>query len=162
MVPYLDSISNTVIIRTNVKVAYKEITTINEFIDAIRIRVEVFILEQKCPAGWEPDEEDKSSKHYIAIVNNEVVATARLREDPKGVAKLERMVVKKAYRGKGIGLGLTKYIIQKAKKLGYKKIWMQAQEHAINTYEKVGFKVTSKPYNPWNLGILHVDMVYEI
>jgi len=31
------------------KIMYKKVETINEFIDAIRIRVDVFILEQKCP-----------------------------------------------------------------------------------------------------------------
>ena len=54
------------------KVAYKEVKTINEFIDAIRIRADVFIIEQKCQPGWEPDEEDKDSKHFIAIVEKKL------------------------------------------------------------------------------------------
>lgn len=142
-------------------VKYKKVETINEFIDAIRIRVEVFIIEQKCPPGWEPDELDKDSQQYIALVDNKILATARLRESPKGVAKLERMVVKKDYRGKGIALSLTKFIMEESRKQGYKKIWMQAQEHAKGIYEKAGFKVTSShPYDLWNLGILHVDMEF--
>lgn len=140
---------------------YKKVETINEFIDAIRIRVDVFIIEQKCPPGWEPDEIDKVSQQYIAVVDGKIAATARLRENPKGTAKLERMVVKKELRGKGIALGLTKFIMEEAKKQGYKKIWMQAQEHAKGIFEKAGFKVTSdKPYDLWNLGIPHVDMEY--
>ena len=45
------------------QITYKEIETINEFIDAIRIRVDVFIKEQGFEPGWEPDEDDKVSKH---------------------------------------------------------------------------------------------------
>ena len=143
------------------EVHYKQIDTINEFIDAIRIRIAVFIIEQKCPPGYDPDELDKISQHYIAVVDDTIVAMTRLREDPKGIAKIENMVVKKEYRGKGIGLGLTKYIIKKAKQKGYKKIWMQAQEQAKSVFEKAGFKVTSDAYDLYNLGIPHIDMEYH-
>src|SRR5258708_15195786 len=132
------------------KIRYKKITNVNEFIDAIRIRIEVFIIEQKCPPGYDPDELDKTSQLYIALANNVVVAMARLREDPKGIAKMENMVVKKEYRGKGIGSGLTTYIIKRAKKQGYKKIWMQAQIRAIAIYKNRGFNVTSEPYDLYN------------
>ena len=144
------------------RIRYKQIESINEFIDAIRIRVEVFIIEQKCPPGYDPDELDKISKHYIALADDKIVAMVRLREDPKSVAKLETMVVKKEYRGKGIGTGLTKYVIKQALKQGYKKIWVQAQKHAQHLYEKTGFKVISKPYDLYNLGIPHVDMEYIV
>ena len=141
-------------------VTYKEVKTIANFIDVIRIRVDVFIVEQKCPPGWEPDELDKKSIHFIAILDHEIVATARLREEPKNTAKIERMAVRKEHRGKGIGLGLTKYVLNQALKKGFKKIFIQAQLHAQKMYEKAGFKITSKPYDLWNLGIPHVDMEY--
>ena len=32
----------------NMDIKYKEVETINEFIDAIRIRIDIFIKEQKC------------------------------------------------------------------------------------------------------------------
>ncbi|MBI2971040.1 MAG: hypothetical protein HYY37_01325 [Candidatus Aenigmarchaeota archaeon] len=71
----------------------KEVETISECIDAIRIRVDVFIKEQGFQVGWEPDEDDKESQHYVALVDNEVVATARIRiiDD---TTKIERMAIK--------------------------------------------------------------------
>jgi predicted GNAT family N-acyltransferase len=144
------------------KIRYKQIETINEFIDAIRIRIDVFIIEQKCPPGYDPDELDKISKHYIALMNNLIVAMVRLREDPKGVAKMENMVVKKEFRENGIGTGLTKYVINQAREQGYKKIWMQSQKHASKIFEKTGFKIISEPYDLYNLGIPHVDMEFII
>jgi len=141
-------------------VTYKEVKTIKDSIDAIRIRVDVFIVEQKCPPGWEPDELDKKSTHFVAIINKEIVATVRLRKESKNILKIERMAVKKEFRKKGIGLGLTKYVLSQALKKKYKKIWIQAQLHAQKMYEKVGFKVTSEPYDLYNLNILHIDMEY--
>ena len=139
-------------------IIYKKVETINEFIDAVRIRVDVFIIEQKCPPGWEPDELDKFARHFIAVADGEIAATVRLREDPEGVAKMECMAVKKAYRRRGIAFGLTKYTVEQAREEGYKKIWMQAQEYAKSLYEKAWFTVTSEPYDLFNLGITHVDM----
>ena len=143
------------------KVKYKKVETIPEFIDAIRIRVDVFIKEQNCPPGWEPDEFDKVSDHYIASVNGIVVATARIRQDSPDVLKIERMVVKKDYRKKGIGLDLTKYLIKGAQKKKPSKIWIEAQSYAQKFYEKSGFKTVSEEYDLYNIGIPHVTMEYK-
>ncbi len=143
-------------------IKYKEVKTIDDFIDAIRIRTDVFIIEQKCPPGWEPDELDKKSIHFVAIADHKLVATVRLRKESRNVAKIERLAVKKEHRGKGIGLGLIKYVLNQALKKRYKKIWLQAQLYTQKMYEKAGFQVTSKPYDLFNLHILHVDMEYII
>lgn len=142
-------------------IAYRAVRTVNDFIDAIRIRVSVFIIEQRCPPGWEPEEIDKYATHYVAIVNDSVVATARLREDNSGYLKIERMAVKKEYRGHGVGKGLTELLVNEALKRHPARIWMEAQSHAIRFYEQAGFRVTSAEYDPWNLGIPHVCMDYQ-
>jgi len=144
------------------KTVYKRVDSITEFIDAIRIRVEVFIKEQKCRSGWEPDEEDKLSDHYIAIVNNEIVATTRVREINNHEFKIERMAIKKEFRNKGIGRGLVMYILKQINKLKPRRIWIQAQLQAREFYEKCGFKAISKPYNLYDLGIPHVDMEHKL
>lgn len=140
-------------------VTYKEVETINEFIDAIRIRVDVFIIEQKSKPGWEPDEEDKSSRHFIATVDGKVVSTARIREVVPNEIKIERMATKKEDRGMDISKGLIKYILQEIIKLNPKKIWMEAQVQAQEFYEKCGFKSVSQPYDLW--GIPHIKMEYQ-
>lgn len=142
------------------KIVYKRVDSITEFIDAIRIRVDVFIKEQKCKPGWEPDEEDKTAVHYIAIVNNEIVATARVREISKKEYKIERMTVKKAFRNKGIGRGLVNYIVNEIKKNNPGKIWVQAQVQAQKFYKKCGFTTISKEYDLY--GIPHLDMEYQV
>lgn len=140
-------------------VIYKQIETIGEFIDAIRIRVDVFINEQGFAPGWEPDEHDKTAKQYIALVGKKIVATARVRESKQGEFKIERTAIKKERRGKGIGAGLVVYIISELKRKKPKRIWLQSQVHVKGFYEKVGFKVISEPVDQW--GILHIDMEYS-
>lgn len=142
------------------KIEYKRVESLAEFIDAVRIRVDVFIIEQKCKPGWEPDTEDKISSHYVAVFNNHIVATARVRKIKSKEFKIERMAIKKEYRRRGIGKGLLDYIILKTKKQKPQKIWLQAQVQAQKFYEKCGFKVSSRPYDLWNLHIPHVDMEY--
>lgn len=142
------------------EVIYKRTETINEFIDAIRLRVDVFIKEQGFKPGWEPDEDDKSSKHYIAIADGEIVSTVRFREISKGEIKIERMATKKEFRGKGIGAGLLKYIIKEIMKLKPGRVWLRSQAISQKFYEKYGFNAVSKPYEIF--GAMHIDMEYTL
>src|SRR3989338_6452019 len=107
----------------NNRIKYKEIENGEEFIDAIIIRVDVFIKEQKCEPGWEPDEDDKGATHFIAISGKKIVATARVRLTGNKEHKIERMATKKEYRKKGIGKGLVEYIIKNISKQKPKRIW---------------------------------------
>ncbi len=50
------------------KIKYKKVKTLGEFIDIIRLRVEVFEIEQKCRSGLEPDENNKVAVQNIAIL----------------------------------------------------------------------------------------------
>ena len=140
-------------------VIYKKVETINEFIDTIRIRVDVFIKEQGFQPGWEPDEDDKKSKHFIAIVDNEIVSTARFREMDKDEIKIERMVTKKEFRSKQIGKGLVEFMLNEIKKTKPKKIWLRSQVQSQPFYEKCNFKATSEPFDMW--GIQHIDLEYQ-
>lgn len=145
------------------EVVYKKVETINEFIDAIRIRVEVFIIEQKCKPGWEPDELDKEAKHFIAIVNNQIVSTLRVRNTKPEEVKIESMATKKEYRGKGISKGLLEFVLNEIKKQNPKRIWMEAQVQAKDFYEKMGFKSISisEEYDLFDTGIPHIEMEYS-
>ncbi len=142
------------------KIFFKEVDSISEFIDAIRIRVDVFIIEQKCQPGWEPDEEDKTSQHFVATIDGKIVSTLRVRRTGPREFKIERMATEKEYRGKEISTGLLRFVIKEINKSKPGRIWMEAQVQAQEFYEKCGFKIISKPYDLWNTGISHVTMEY--
>ncbi|HIH20314.1 TPA: GNAT family N-acetyltransferase [Candidatus Micrarchaeota archaeon] len=137
------------------KTVCREARSTSEFIDAIRLRVQVFIIEQGFAPGWEPDDEDKKARQFVAIHKSRVAATARARKC-KGGFKIERMAVRKDYRKKGVGKALAEHIVKAIGKES--KIWLQSQVKARQFYEKCGFKASSKPYKSW--GFPHVDRYY--
>jgi predicted GNAT family N-acyltransferase len=118
----------------------------------------VFIKEQGFQPGWEPDEDDKISKQFIGMADDKIVSTARFREISNGEIKIERMVTQKDYRGKGIGTGLIKFMIDDIKRLRPRRIWLRSQVQSQKFYEECDFKVVSEPFDMW--GVPHIDMDY--
>ncbi len=79
--------------------------------EAFRIRKEVFVREQFVDEVLEYDEYESTSKHYLAIYNDEAVGTCRWRFTDKGI-KLERFAVIRPYRSKGIGAAMLKHVLE--------------------------------------------------
>jgi predicted GNAT family N-acyltransferase len=147
---------------TPTDVACKRVESLNELIDAIRVRVDVFVLEQLCPPGWDPADIDKEAEHYIALLDGTIVATARLREDQPGSMKIECMAVRATYRRLGVGASLTEYLVDVAAERSCHRLWMQAQSHAQRVYERCGFhRLSADEYDLYGLGIPHVTMEYS-
>lgn len=97
------------------------------------VRRIVFIDEQKVPKQMEWDGEDESSIHYLAEIDDNTVAVARLKPD----GQLGRMAVLKEYRNQGIGHKLLQFIINGLN--SRKDIYLHAQVSAIPFYKKNGF-----------------------
>jgi predicted GNAT family N-acyltransferase len=136
----------------------KKADTLAEFIDAIRLRVDVFIREQGFQPGWEPDEDDKVSEHFIALLDGEVVSTTRYRWTAPGEVKLERMATDKNKRSQGVGTALLEYVLTELRQLNPGRIWLRSQVASQRFYENCGFAPSSQPYEMW--GIPHIDLDY--
>lgn len=54
------------------------------------------------------------------------------------------MYTKNAYRGKGIATTLLTKLVEEAKSLGIKKIWLGASKLGRPVYKKFGFKETDE------------------
>ena len=100
------------------------------------IRRLVFILEQSVPQEEEWDGRDEESWHWLASDDaGRPIGTARLL--PEG--QIGRMAVLKEYRGYGIGAALLERAVNKARHLGFDTVFLHAQSHALEFYEKAGF-----------------------
>jgi predicted GNAT family N-acyltransferase len=102
------------------------------------VRAIVFCEEQKCPYSEEIDGFDFSAIHFLATIDGEPVATARIRLFA-GYVKIERLAVRKAYRGKGFGKDMFAFVLNHINELGYKKIKLHAQAYLVKFYEDFGF-----------------------
>ena len=105
---------------------------------ALKLRREVFVVEQGVPAELEIDEYDEKAVHFVALKGGEAVAAMRL--VPHGnSAKIGRVAVKRELRRKGLGTALMKRGIEHAGALGLLEIFLDAQVDSISFYEKMGF-----------------------
>ena len=120
---------------------------------AFAIRHEVFVVGQNCPKDLEYEFEEQST-HFLVIVNNKAVATARHRKTKKGY-KLERFAVLESERGKGYGNHVLIAIMKDLKDYSG-LIYMHAQEQVLPFYEKLGFKKEGGIFE--EAGIMHYKM----
>ena len=101
-----------------------------------RIREIVFIEEQSVPKEEEWDGYDSESWHYLAITETKKpIGCARLMQS----GQIGRMAVLKQKRGIGVGALLLNSAVSHARELKMNPIFLHAQTHAIEFYEKAGF-----------------------
>ncbi|MCG8345771.1 MAG: GNAT family N-acetyltransferase [Chlorobiales bacterium] len=119
-------------------VKYDIVTSIEELQQSFFVRSVVFIEEQNVLYVQEFDENEYNSTHFIATIDKEPVAAARLRV-LSGCAKIERLSVRKAYRGKSIGKCMFDFVLKYAMDLKCNKVVVHAQSYLLQFYEGFGF-----------------------
>lgn len=114
----------------------------------LRIRYDVFVLEQGFSADLEPDQYDATAIHYIALDDGEPIGAARAIIDPtKPYGHIGRVAVSKAARGVGAGVALMHAILDDEELCDIGVFRLSAQLHAVPFYERLGFEVLGQPYD---------------
>lgn len=120
------------------------------------VRHEVFVLGQGVPASLEQDGLDATSTHILALAaNNKVLGTARLRVDDQ-VAICQRVAVRAATRGLGLGRRLMDAFEQEAQARGCLEVRLHAQASVVGFYERLGYHAHGDAF--WEAGIEHRHM----
>ncbi|MDO8142921.1 MAG: GNAT family N-acetyltransferase [Candidatus Brocadiales bacterium] len=135
---------------------FKVVTNLEDLIKAFIVRGIVFIEEQGVPYTIERDEHDFSATHILGEINGEPFAAGRIRTVGE-YAKLERVAIRKSYRGKGLGHKLTEFMIAVAQEQGFKRFKVHAQSYLKNFYQKHGFEVVGNMFK--EAGIDHYLMI---
>ncbi|MGB1234637.1 MAG: GNAT family N-acetyltransferase [Planktomarina sp.] len=102
------------------------------------IRRIVFIEGQNVPVAEEVDGKDGEASHIIAYDGDKAVGTARVLGYGT-TAKIGRVAVLEANRGKGIGAALIAGCEDAARKMGATRAILGSQTHAIGFYEILGY-----------------------
>lgn len=133
--------------------------TSNELYSLLKLRSEVFVVEQDC-VYQDLDGKDEKALHVLGLEEGKLVAYARCFQpgDYFEEAAIGRVLVRENYRKLGYGHEITKVSI-KAIKTKYKadKIKISAQTYLVIFYESHGFKTTGDRY--LEDGIPHIAMV---
>lgn len=109
--------------RVEIRVAHG----LDEMLHAFAIRAAVFLAEQSCPYGEEFDGNDMTATHVIAYVDGEPAATVRMRYFGT-FAKLERMAVRKEFRGSGVARAIVDEAMDFLARKGFAAVYGHAQE----------------------------------
>ena len=131
-----------------------------ELYDILKLRAEVFVVEQNCPYQ-DMDDKDQNSLHLMFWENDYLIAYTRLLD--KGIsypeyASIGRVVTSPTIRGKGIGKKLMAESIKVCiKHFGKTAIKISAQFHLKTFYEEFGFVTTGHQYLEDN--IPHIAMI---
>lgn len=132
-----------------------------ELFDVLRLRCEVFIVEQNCPYQ-DPDKKDPVSLHLMAFdFNKELKGYLRL--VPPGIsyseASIGRVCTALSERRSGLGKNLMAEGIKLAADRGWKSLRISAQAYLEKFYEGYGFRSVTEPYLEDN--IPHIEMLRE-
>ncbi|NLC83953.1 MAG: GNAT family N-acetyltransferase [Ruminococcaceae bacterium] len=130
-----------------------------EIYGIIKLRIEVFIIEQNC-IYQDCDGRDQAALHLFVQADDRIVAYLRIL--PKGSFYEEicigRLVVQKDYRGQGLARELMlKAISFIESDLRENEIKIQAQVYLTEFYKSLGFVQVSEEYLEDNLP--HIDML---
>jgi len=110
----------------------------------LALRMEVFCVEQECPYQ-DLDYQDQLARHIFIKENGVIMAYARIINTKNNLFHIGRVVVKQAYRNKGLANIIMKFSIDELKKESG-KIEISAQSYLKGFYQKLGFISTEKYY----------------
>ena len=140
---------------------FSELNT-DELYQILRLRTEVFVVEQNC-VYQDLDNKDQKAIHIYYKENDEIVAYTRIFKsgDYYKNPSIGRVVVSKNKRGKELGKKIMISSIEYIKKnLKGDKIELSAQKYLDKFYKDLGFYKTGKDY--LEDGIPHQRMIKEI
>ncbi len=135
--------------------------TREELYEILRLRSEIFVVEQNC-AYQDIDDKDFNALHLYSrdAKTGQIIAYSRLFQpgDYYIQASLGRVAVKEKYRREGLGQLLIKKCIEEIEKNFHTKpIKIGAQSYLKEFYEMHGFKQIGEEY--LEDGIPHIHML---
>ena len=141
---------------------FSELST-EEIYNILKLRSEVFVVEQNC-VYQDIDDKDQKATHLFIEKNNEIIAYTRIfkkgdyyKENPS----IGRVVVSKKERGKELGKRIMRESILYIKNnYNNKSIELSAQKYLDKFYRELDFYAEGEDY--LEDGIPHQRMFYNL
>ena len=118
----------------------------------IRLREQVFIIEQGVPKVLEIDGLDPDCQHAVIFDGNSLVGTGRLTID----GKIGRIAVAATHRRRGLGSQLMAKLEQRAEDMGLSVVSISAQVSALAFYQRLKYRQCGPIFV--DAGIEHLPM----
>ena len=123
--------------------------------EIVRLRVDVFVVEQKCPyPELDGRDVETGTEHvWTPLENLSVAAYLRVLAEPDDVRRVGRVVTHPAARGLGLAGRLVDDVVARH---GDRPIVLDAQSYLVEWYGRFGFVATGPEF--LEDGIPHVPM----
>jgi predicted GNAT family N-acyltransferase len=126
-----------------------------EMADALKLRHDVFCVEQGVPEHEELDGRDGDGIHLVAVASGEMLGTCRLLM-VGSTAQFSRLAVLRSARRQGIATALLAEADAEARARGGRRIVLHAQTYARRLYELAGYRPRGRVFT--EAGIEHIAM----
>lgn len=138
--------------------SFNELTN-EELYQVLRLRSEVFVVEQNC-VFQDMDNKDQDSLHLMCFMDQALAAYTRVL--PKGLnfeeVSIGRVITSPVYRGLGLGKEIMEQSIMVCEKqFGNSPIRIGAQLYLKKFYNSLGFVEVGSVY--MEDGIEHIEMI---
>jgi predicted GNAT family N-acyltransferase len=126
---------------------------------ALKLRHDVFCVEQGVPEHEELDGRDHEGIHLVAVEDGEVVATCRVLMVGT-TTQFSRLAVRRFARRRGIATALLEAADVETRAAGGRRLVLHAQTYAQPLYERAGYVARGRPFR--EAGIEHIAMEKEL
>lgn len=134
-----------------------DITDADRMHAAFAVRFSVFVDEQRVPAEEEVDEHDRTdtdARHALLREGGVPVAAGRYYRVDGSTAQIGRMAVLATHRGRRLGRALLDALVADARRRGFTRAALNAQDHAVEFYAKAGF-------TPYGATLVECDILHQ-
>jgi len=138
--------------------------TVAELYAALKLRCEVFVVEQTCPyLDVDGDDLTGENRHILGWKEDQLVAYARIlkSDDDLSPVVIGRVIVNAQVRGEKLGYQLMERAVNACEQhWPQKALYLGAQAHLQSFYAHFGFQPVTDVYD--EDGIAHIGMAREI
>lgn len=133
----------------------------NEYSDYYLLRWQILRAPWKQKKGSEKDDLEEDAIHRIAILNNKIIACARLHFINKTTAQIRYMAVTKKHQNQGVGKLILHSLEKEAMANSVQKILLHAREPSVSFYKNNQYKIIAESHTLYEK-IKHFKMEREI
>ncbi len=103
------------------------------------IRRRVFVHEQKLFEDSDQDEHDNAALHLAAFIDDRIIGTVRVYQEPDGAWWGGRLAVLKSYRGRA-GRKLVKLAVELVKQRSARHFYANIQKENLSFFINIGWR----------------------
>ncbi len=130
---------------------------------AINVRMQVFVVEQQIPAEAELDAADATATHAVALHLGQIIGAGRLvieAGESGQIGRIGRMAVDRAWRRRGAGTQILRFLEEEARNRGVNHCVLHAQEYVKGFYAGLGYQERGAVF--LEVEIPHIEMWKEL